>query len=601
MNKKGMDMLHAIDAVSDDMLLDALPPGMGSYATKRKTNRVSGFFERPWVAAVISASVALAVLAGVVWAGQRAAENPVNPAGDVAGNPQNSQGFPAEDEKGSNRDDVGEHDDDTGPSYDNPPVAEDAKVIVSSGGYTISPAEYLQWRQTWNAELGKMEETRDPEQWGVLIEEDSGMNLPSKAELLKSLPRVPYAEGFSFSADASLKIMAISAFDENLRHAYSASLDMGQTTVEAFMRQLSRGSYTIFLFAYEEGKQIESANRKEGAMYEFLFGIDVLGADETSPKEPPVINPPETPKYEGAMGIEIWVGLPNTCEQLTPYCLYAYHYDEGQNAWVDVDGYGLAYLIETEGVTLPTLTYEKGFAFYTKPTGSADGDVYLESMVIYDENLQKLESYHNIQSDLAELSELPVGVYHVVLSVTHLGRTFDGNTEKGEYEYGFTLKIPEGWNRPSHGDQEENLGFDSVLVISGKNEIHPAYKNEWTKADVSAQHHLLPAVLERDCFLDSVKEGESFQMCYLKVYRVEGDTLTMVKNDPATNLYDLHHLPDGYYCVVFTVQWAADEDVMLTRDYAFMLYAGYTADVLEPLPEPLPDVEEDTVRPAVEP
>ena len=62
MNKKGMDMLRAIDAVSDDMLLDALPPGMGSYATKRKSNRVSGFFERPWVAAVISASVSMKYL-----------------------------------------------------------------------------------------------------------------------------------------------------------------------------------------------------------------------------------------------------------------------------------------------------------------------------------------------------------------------------------------------------------------------------------------------------------------------------------------------------------------------------------------------------------
>ncbi len=589
MNEKGMDMLRAIDAVSDDMLLDALPPGMGIYGTKRKTHRVSGFFERPWVAAVISASVALFVLAGVVWAGQRADQNPTDPLGDVAGNPQNHvQGFPDEDEKESGDGHRGDYGDDRFPIYDNPPVAEDAKVIISSGGYAISPAEYLQWRQTWNAELGKMEETRDPEQWGVLIEEESGMNLPQKAELLKGLPRVPYAEGFRFSADASLKLMSISAFDENLRHVYSASMDMGQTTVEEFMKQLSRGSYTIFLFAYEEGKQIESANRKEGAMYEFLFGIDVLGTDETTPKEPSVIEPPVSPKFEGAMGTEIWVGLPNTCEQLMPYCLYAYHYDEGENAWVDVDGYGLAYLMGTEGVTLPILTYEKGFAFYTKQTGFGYGEAYLDSMVVYDENLQKQESYHSVYDDLAELTELPAGVYHVVLNVTHLGRTFDGNTEKGSYEYGFTLKIPEGWNRPSHGDQDENLGFDSVLVISGKNEIHPAYKNEWTKADVSAQHHLLPAVLERDCFLDSDKEGESFGMCYLKVYRVEGDTLTTVKNSPETNLYELRHLPDGYYCVVFTVQWAADEDVMLTRDYAFMLYAGYTVDVLEPLPEPLP-------------
>ena len=594
MNKKGMDMLRAMDTVSDDMLLDALPPGMGVYEPKRKSHRFSEFFERPWVAAVISASVALAVLAGVVWAGQRAAENPADPVGNIAGNPQNSQGLPGVEEKESGQ---GEYADDEGSRYDNPPADENAKVIIASGGYKISAEEYLQWRQEWNAEQGEMVETRGDEQWGVLLEEDSGMNLPSKAEQLRKLPRVPYDESsFRMVADASLKLMSISAYDENFRHAYSAAMDMGQTTVEEFLQKLSPGSYTIFLFAYEEGERVGDAPFKNGAMYEFLFGVDVLGEDETTPKEPPVTDPPVSGQIEAAMGTEIWVGLPNTCEQLKPYCVYAYLYDEEQDAWADVDGYGLYYFMEFGEATLPTLTYEKGFGFYTKPVEEGS-EVYLESMVIYDENLQKLTSYEQVESDLAPLSDLKDGVYHVVLSVVHAGKQMGGNSEKGVYEYGFTVKIPEDWDRPTSGDVGNNttLNFDDVLVISGKNEIHPAFRNEWTKDALQDAHYLLPAVTDQDCFLGSDKEGNNFGMCYLKVYRVEGDTLTAVINQPESNLFELRNLEDGYYCVVFMLQWAEDEASMVARDYAFMLYVGYAFDSPEE-PEPIPDEEADTVR-----
>ena len=71
MNKKGMDMFSALDGVSDDVLMDALPPGMGAYSKQGKSRRLAGFFERPWVAAAISAAVALVVLSGIIWAGQR--------------------------------------------------------------------------------------------------------------------------------------------------------------------------------------------------------------------------------------------------------------------------------------------------------------------------------------------------------------------------------------------------------------------------------------------------------------------------------------------------------------------------------------------------
>ena len=32
MNKKGMELFCAMDGASDDVLIDALPPGMGAYS-----------------------------------------------------------------------------------------------------------------------------------------------------------------------------------------------------------------------------------------------------------------------------------------------------------------------------------------------------------------------------------------------------------------------------------------------------------------------------------------------------------------------------------------------------------------------------------------
>jgi hypothetical protein len=86
MNKKGMELFSAMDGADDDMLLDALPPGMGTHSKKEKSRPWTDFFERPWVAAVISASVALAVLTGIVLAGRSAMKEPWDDIGATPGN-----------------------------------------------------------------------------------------------------------------------------------------------------------------------------------------------------------------------------------------------------------------------------------------------------------------------------------------------------------------------------------------------------------------------------------------------------------------------------------------------------------------------------------
>ncbi len=73
-NEKGFVAYHALGNVADDMMMDALLPEDGSSAStvhsaKRRT--VYEFFSRGWGVAIICAVVAVAVMGGIIWAGNR--------------------------------------------------------------------------------------------------------------------------------------------------------------------------------------------------------------------------------------------------------------------------------------------------------------------------------------------------------------------------------------------------------------------------------------------------------------------------------------------------------------------------------------------------
>lgn len=570
MNKKGMELFAAMDGVSDEMMIDALPPGMGMYKEKRKNRRLSEFFERPWVAAVISAAVALAVLGGIIWAGNNPAESP----GEVAGNPSDSLNgenmYPSESDKW--------------PDYDNPPVPEDAKLVISSGGYTIAAEEYIQWQFVWNAEAGKMEEVRGSEQWYRYLEEvDSGADISERMNLMQSLPCVPYEKSsFQMSVrEIPLELqyaVAYREYSDSYSFAYGVSLDMGTNTVNDLMDSLTEsGRYYILVVGYDRGTYNENAGENEDTMYEFLFAVDVFGAGKTeSPDEPPM----DMPEGQTAMGVEVWAGYSNaTYELLPPAVLKAHLYDDEQGVWQDVSGeYWVTKFEMGEVTAVPALTYAEGFSVFFKPIDKTAGEASFNGMVIYDEHLDKQISYQDVAEDFYQLATLTPGTYYVGLTVDHTGRVVDGELEWGLYDYFIKLTVPDAWDIPDGPDKD--FGYDSVSVISGNQEIHPAYRNEWPEEALIANLNALPALHHEDCFLNS-SDGSTFKMSYFRVYTVEGEVLTLVESSSDSNLFGLRNLADGYYCVVFTVEYPADpEDTadMRSREYAFMLYKGYTYD-----------------------
>lgn len=587
MNNKGMDIFTAVDGVSDEMLLDALPPGMGAYRPKEKSHRVSRFFEHPWVAAAISAAVALAVLSGIVWAGQQAGGD-IDPSENVAGNSSDQlieNTYPSDSDKW--------------PDYDNPPVPEDAKVVISSGGYTVAPEEYIQWKLTWNAEHGTLTEERGAEQWhNYLVELDSGADVTERVKTLYSLPCVPYdLNSFTVNADSGIRFLAASAYDESFRHAYSANLDGESTGTEGmtladFMEKLSPGSYYILLTADKAGTYIESVQRYETTMYEFLFAVDIFEtANTTLPTEPPVELPLEYgPVYASVMGVEVWAGTDNaTYLSLQPYVLMASVFDDEQSAWQDQAGYGLSYRLAAQSdplPDLPTVIYNRNFRLFTKTLFKSDDEreyqVEFTEYVIYDQDGTQRYVGYDVTEDLYMLSTLPTGIYYVVVGADQVGRIMEKGWEKGCYEYGFKLIIP-GETAEIPGD---HVMYNDVFIISDNREVRPTGRNEWTKDALVESLDTLPAAHDAAC--DVIYPDQSYSMGYLRIYKADGDTLTSVDVGLTdTDLGRLMSLDEGLYCVAFTAQHPdkSEDGTMLARDYAFLLYVGYTwqeADTIMP-------------------
>lgn len=451
MNKKGMALFAALDGIGDDMLMDALPPGMGAYEKKPKSHRLSGFFERPWVAAVISATVALVVLTGIIWAGQQAVEDPAGATGEIAGDAAHSDGHVQTDKW---------------PDYDNPPVPEDAKLVISSGGYTIAPTEYIQWKQTWNAEAGALEEIRGAMQWGELMPEldSGGDDSPLMAEI-SNLPRIPYADDFTLSvSDRPLELQYASAYKEyqqSYKFTYSIALDTGLHTVADLMAELSEGSYYILVVAYERGAEIEETDQREGTMYEFVFRVDVFGERNAQPIDP---NDPIVP-----IDVQVFVATHRDTVLLRPYVSTATQYNEALGVWAEVRENGLDRLQEKSG-ELPTVIYDESFEIYIK---ELDGTATPRYLYVYDENFERLDAYRTSDETFPwqpeELRMLPAGTYYVVLIFHQSGVTIGDQKESGTYDYGFKLMV--NGEDTSETYEEETVYEPSFLDLAPSDSI----------------------------------------------------------------------------------------------------------------------------------
>ncbi len=533
MNKKGMELFAAMDGVSDDMLNDALPPGTGVYEKKQKSHRFSGFFERPWVAAVISAAVALAVLTGIVWAGQQAAKDPTGFPGEIGGNPAGSNG--------DHNEFTSPVEFDTWPDYDNPPVPEDAKIVVSSGGYTIAPAEYIQWKDVWNSEEQKLEEIRGEMQWGELMPElDSGGDDSLLMKEISNLPRIPYADDFQMTlSNRLLELQYASAYKEyqqSYKFAYGVALDLGLHTVGDLMAELSEGSYYILVVAYERGADIEGTNKREGTMYEFVFRVDVWGKSDDKPIDP---NEPIVP-----VDVQVFVATKQDTVPLRPYVSTATQYNEALGVWAEVRENGLDHLQEKSG-ELPTVIYDESFEIYIK---ELDGTATARYLYVYDENFEELGSYRTSGETFpwqpVELTTLSEGTYYVVLTFYQSGITIGDQKEKGTYDYGFKLVIDNDY-APETEYEEETIYVPSFPDLAPSDSIDIEL---YVRSELDEPQRLTPHTVWAFLYDDRAQQwveiqGDGLNQRISELY----DTLPIFTFDETIEWY-LNNEEDQYSC-----------------------------------------------------
>ncbi len=538
MNDKGMALFSAMGGVGDDMLMDALPPGMGVYEKKQKNHRFSGFFERPWVAAVISASVALVVLTGIIWAGQQAAKDPTGFPGEIGGNPANS--------------DMNATEPDQWPEYDNPPVPEDAKLVISSGGYTIAPTEYIQWKDVWNSEEQKLEEIRGEMQWGQLMPElDSGGDDSLLMKEISNLPRIPYADDFQMTvSDRPLELQYASAYKEyqqSYKFAYGVALDLGLHTVGDLMAELSEGSYYVLVVAYERGADIEGTNKHEGTMYEFVFRIDVF---DEKPSQTP-----QDPYDENFEPIDIKVCLHSSQKSvaLRPYVVTAKQYNEALDGWADIEEDGLSKNLSAHAHELPTLTYDDDFHIYIK---EIDGTATPRYLYVYDENFESIDQFRTPGESFPwspeELKSLAEGTYYIVLTFQQTGITVGEQRESGTYQYGFGLVV-RGEHTPETEYEEETVYDPSFPDLAPSDSIDIEL---YVRSEVDEPQRLEPHVVFSFLYDDGSQQWIETQEASL--------------NERISELYDT--LP--IFTFDYTIEWYLknEEDQYSCKWYGTDLY-----------------------------
>lgn len=464
MNKKGLDMFDALNGVRDDILMDAVPPGMGVYGKPIKGRRLAGFFDHPWVAAAISAAVALVVLSGIIWAGQQGGKEPGDLGSDgvgingVGNQPEGSVAEQLQRPEGTAPRDEQVHPDKTpedqapseGPDYDDPIL--DAKMVISSGNTNMAPAEYILWQLTWDDASGKLLETRGEMQWTeLMLELDSGGDDSALRREIESLPRIVYKDDFFLTLnDENLKLQGAEAYrcdEQGYSFAYGISLDMGNHSVEDMMRKLGVGSYYVVIMAYDRGDYVEATGQNEGTMYEFVFRVDVENEPQTTD---PSIKDPYDDHFEPA-DVKVCVGATNLAVALRPYVVNALQYNAETDAWAEVDGNGLADVLADLHKELPVVTYDRNFEIYIK---EIDGTATARYLRIYNEYFEEVAAFETPGTTFPwhpeEIAELDEGIWYVVLDMYQTGVTVGEDVERGTYEYGFCLLVgSEGQDTPA--------------------------------------------------------------------------------------------------------------------------------------------------------
>ncbi len=437
-DQKGLAAFELLSGLDDDMIVEAtLPEGAVAVgkAPRRERGRFGDFMSSGWAAAILSVVVSLAVLMGIIAAGQK---QPVGPSGTLAGPSADSR---AEDE-------TIEHIE-----------GEPDEVMVTSGGRTVYPKKYtVAYNAMFRDENGEL----------VAVDGDGEGAAYRLGEIKDELPRLSTdGQGYSLHLPEHMALNTIRVFElvsvqDNtfeeiaLPAGFESMLDMA----ESIGRR--EGSYIVVLDIFSHEVISEEEYVKEWSEYAFWLIVDESVKDVT---------PSRITVHSQTLSLDF-------ADRSAGYMLWDEFWYAG--GMVSGDGFGAEGQILEIKDGLKTLSVSEGESV---------------SVILRDDN----DTLTGVAvcgmdggrvtwgKDCTVLSELAAGKYYVILSVRTQGDYVDEAQayEASCYEYAFILDSlrpdpevdPTEYTRSPLNSQVQ---YADLTVTVGTNAICPrGYVTAW--------------------------------------------------------------------------------------------------------------------------
>ncbi len=246
-NEKGFAVYALLGHVADDMIVDALLPedrGAGVAPVKKeRPRRLSAFFESGWGVAVICALVAVSVMGGIIWAGNR--PGPVTPPGGTVESDE---------------------------SPDTPPPVEDVpdegrviEIMDIRGLY--EPVSFFVWSQDMTEDENGMGQ-------GVTADGLGFLGTMTYTDKMPELPEVSFVKNealagyFGILRQRDRVVERVTVYDMDMKEVLTETVGEDWNYSQC-MRALTEGRYYVSLYVTHK----EGSTHSCGSDYAYLLTV----------------------------------------------------------------------------------------------------------------------------------------------------------------------------------------------------------------------------------------------------------------------------------------------------------------------------------------
>ena len=395
-NEKGFVAYHVLDSVADDLLLDALlPEDKGAVVMSPKKERPRRFFafiQSGWGVAIVCALVAVSVMVGILWAGNRPGlVTPPAGTGEQESQTTDQTTVPL------------------------PPIFEDpdrTMMLVWSDGEGCEPERFMVWSEfNYEDESGMGHATTADGLGflGTMRREGKKPDLP-KASFARE---VASQDGriYGISLDPEYILRQVTVYDMNLNEVYTETITESWEIWDyvGCMSALTSGEYYVSFYVTHDG-EYKDGSHNCGQDYAFILSVAETRDDHPEGVYVQGGGSHVIPK-EAMLWIEFW--------------------DEATGTMLSGDGAGHSNIREYAS-ELPVLTVREGL----------DLDVMnaeISYCVLYDQNFEIL--YEG--KEWINTIDYVIGPFYVVFTVRTQGDYIEEADayEGSAHEYAFGLIV----------------------------------------------------------------------------------------------------------------------------------------------------------------